>query len=855
MMNHKLFNKWVLVFSAAFALLVIFMAFQVPLNYWHHSKFAFGKDFAFNEFFPFINVLAKAFATEGSGPITPQNFRNYSIASALLLSITIWLVNAISFQKGGFTAIIAVALLLLTQPNFLWLSVISLKLAMFGIGLVLFIFNTKLTANRIFKTIIFVLSIYLILVSSLIGWLLLPALLLPLYRDKILFKNALIASVVAILFTYLSNTSIWLNVRLYFDNASYAFFNFNNQQITGENLSSSYFIFNAIRHINLAFIPIAAVWFFFRNKANKWFFATSMVILLVMVLIGLFAPITVGIGLYNFLPLILLVAIIGSHVTKQIQNKFGNIYSISVPVIIAIIGIKGILSWFSFSPYNYMLTPFPFDKPATTIAENEGEYLNFSGIELLGNAIENANEGDTIVTNFYHQLNFDKGTLLGANYFNKDLKSYTKGVFIRKYFKPEIQKSGAFPPSYFENSIVKHKLTLALSYLPKQAIKRAYNLMHQGKTGESIVKFKALSDTFPKNVEVYYGLAKAQFQFNYWDDALSNVTAALNYQPNNFKAKTLLGEIYRKQNKNKKALEIWNQSLQIWKGYSRTHWLMGEYYLRLDSIEKAQSAFINAKYCQGLMSQRAVKSLALIDSLKKYPNKFNDGIPKYFISRINSFAALNDTSVLRLKQIMGELKNYIDLDSSNAQLRAHLGIAYMMLENYPKAALTFEKAVELNPNYPQMREYMIIARTNWGAAKFEIDSLEEALFHFRYALDYQPENKDIKANISVAYNLLAQRAFDENKLDEAYATVRAAIFYDRENPKSFIQMGQIQEQINQTDSAEIAYNQAYLTDPANEESILTLIDFYNRKGDRYKVKVYTDKLKKLRRRNKKLLKE
>jgi tetratricopeptide (TPR) repeat protein len=855
MKDHKLFNKWVLVFTAAFAILFFLMAFQVPLNYWHHSKFAFGKDYAFNEFFPFINVIIKLFASEETGPINPENFRNYSIAAALIFGITTWLLNALAYKKGELPALLAVAVLLLTQANFLWLSVISLKLAMFGFGLVLFIFTASCTHKKLIQFSLLVVSLYVILSSSLIGWLLLPALLLPLLRNKGLIINGLIASVAAALLAYLSNTNIWNNVEMYFQNASFYLFNFNNQKIAGADLGASYFVLNAIRHLNLVIIPLAIAWFWLKNQENKWYLSTNFILLIGMVLLGMLMPISVGIGLYNYLPLVLVIALIASHVANSIKQRFGKLPSYGVAALIAIIGFKGVFSWFSFSPYNYTSTPFPLYKFSQTVAEHEGEYLNFSGIELLSKTLEQAQAGDTIATNFYHQLAFNQGTFVGVNFFNKDLKDYTQGVFIRQYFSPKEQKSGAFPPLYSNNAIVKNKLTLAVSYSPKRKVKRAYALMNEGKTGEAIVAFKALSDTFPKNAEVFFGLAKAQFQFNLWDEALKNVTVALNYQPNSYKAKTLLGEVYRKQNKNKKALEIWDESLEIWKGYGRTHWLKGEYYLRQDSIEKAQGAFINAKYCQGEISKRAIKSLALIDSLNKYPEKFKYGIPKHFINRINSFATLNDTSILRLKGIMKELKAYIDLDSTNAQLRAHLGIAYMMLENYPKAALTFEKAVELNPNYPQMREYMIIARTNWGAYKFEKDSLEEALFHFKYAHDYQPDNDEIKANISVAYNKLADRALEEDNLEEAYAIVRAAIFYDRDNPKSFIQMGYIQEQINQLDSAEIAYNQAYMSDPANEESIQTLIDFYKKKGDEYKVKVYNDKLAKVRKRNKKLLKE
>ncbi|MGB0429018.1 MAG: hypothetical protein ACPGLV_00995, partial [Bacteroidia bacterium] len=90
---------------------------------------------------------------------------------------------------------------------------------------------------------------------------------------------------------------------------------------------------------------------------------------------------------------------------------------------------------------------------------------------------------------------------------------------------------------------------------------------------------------------------------------------------------------------------------------------------------------------------------------------------------------------------------------------------------------------------------------------------------------------------------------------DAYALITAAIYFNNNNPVSFLQMGKLQETINQTDSAEIAYNQALMIDPSFEETLITLIDFYSKKKDKYKVKVYTDRLNKVRKRKRNLVNE
>ncbi len=846
-MNSKthFFNKWVLLATGLFAILLFAMASQVPLNYWHHSKFSFAPDFAFNDFFPLITVFGSILGSVNA-PVDLSNFQLYSHLAAFSLSLAFWLLFSL-VQEKGFKALLVAVLVLLTQSNMLWWGAISinLSLSILGIAILIFAFNCE-NKSILINAILFIAAYFFMLGSSIFAWALLPVLVVSsfLYKKKWLASFLGIALAIALLFV--SNTSLFGNITFYFENANSGIFSLKGEILRGKELGTAYSIWAILHNFNLGLVLISgAALLAFKNSDNKG----SIFIGLVGIVLSLFAPLVIGIGGFALFILAIPLAFGAIEFHNWLAQKSQKL---ALPVVLALVlvfGFKGLTSWFTFSPYQYFQSISLFETQGQMIAEGEGEFLNMAGLSLLKSEIESAEKGDTLATNFYHNLENDKVEIIGVDYLKRDLRQFKKGVFVRLGLVSQVQKSGAFPPKSYSSAVQKNGFTLAIATSPNTDIKKAFGLYNKNQLGESIVKFKQLTDTFSAEPLLYFGLARAQFNFNTWDDALTTATVGIKKNPTDYKMLTLIGEIYRKQNKNKKALEYFNQSLAFANTYGRTHWMIGEYYLRNDSLEKAKSSFINAKYCPGPIALRAQKSLQLIDSLTKI-EKFKSGLAPYFINRVNSFIEINDTSVVRLKSLIKQMDFYIDLDSTNAQLRAHQGIAFMMLQNFPRAAIKFEKALEINPNYPQIRQYMIIARTNWGARMFEKDSLEEAIFHFRYALDYSPNDESLKANLSVAYNEAAQKAFENEQLDDTYALIMSSIFYNQNNPVSFLQMGHLQEKINQTDSAEIAYNHAFKIDASHEETILTLIDFYRKKGDMYKVKVYEDRLNKVRRRKK-----
>ncbi|MBI1183166.1 tetratricopeptide repeat protein [bacterium] len=544
-------------------------------------------------------------------------------------------------------------------------------------------------------------------------------------------------------------------------------------------------------------------------------------------------------------PLALIAVVLLEPMLQKISPKM---MKWALPAVLLLCSAAGIYRFRFFSPYQYAESSLPFYSSTNEIGSNNGDYLNMGGISAVL-TYHQEHPDDTLGLNFELPVFLRDISTQKIPYEKKDLRKYDMGIFSRAALTIQEQASPSFPPENVEEAQLYRGISMAVAAPPQGVIAKAYKILYSRNTGQAVADFKELRDSFPNNIQVWYGLARAQFRFNKWDDALQSCQLGLINLPGHWGLSVLVGEVYRKQNKNEKAIQQWRKTLKMRPDKSRNYWLMGEYHYRSDSLEKAEVELIKAVSCGDAMSQRAAKTLQAIDSIRTIP-AFANGLENYFINELNAIENPDEKQFAHLDRLIERMKFYMDLDSTNALLKSHLGIAFMMKGDFPHAAIAFEKAIELNPNYPQMRQYLAMARINWGAQKFEEDSLQAAVFHFRYALDYEPDNENARSNLSVAYNELAKKAMEEDDLETAYAIIRAAIFYNQKNPESFNQMGDLQLRINQADSAEIAYNQAYLLDKNNVETLRRLIDFYKDRNEPYKVNVYSKRLDELERRNK-----
>jgi len=170
----------------------------------------------------------------------------------------------------------------------------------------------------------------------------------------------------------------------------------------------------------------------------------------------------------------------------------------------------------------------------------------------------------------------------------------------------------------------------------------------------------------PENPIAYFHYAIFLEAYGYDDTALFNVQKAVSLDPNYTKAYTLLGFLYLKMNENEKAIEAFQQAVNMYKKFivsplkegiiCTNYVMMGDAYFRLENLSKAKAFY-----------ERAVLT--------------------------NS--------------------------KSNSKIEAYLklGVVYNMLKDYQSAIENLQQAVRLNPNFSEAYYYICKIHLTLGDRK------------------------------------------------------------------------------------------------------------------------------------------
>ena len=355
------------------------------------------------------------------------------------------------------------------------------------------------------------------------------------------------------------------------------------------------------------------------------------------------------------------------------------------------------------------------------------------------------------------------------------------GVFALSYLHPSQRTSQAYPNKKPVATEKYQRVILAHTTHRANPFDSAYTHFYAREYGEAISAFKDLQDRYSDHPALWVGLTKSQFQFHQWDDALKSSELGLILNPRSLELLCLKGQVLQKQNRVVKAQSLWRQCTAIDSTYAKAHWLIGDHFLRRNSLDSALMHFSKALNGPVHVTSRTQKSIVVLDSLQNKPY-FSGGIAQYFIRQLDALGSENPINTVEIQRIMDRIKHFVDLDSTNAPLLSHLGVGHMMLGQFNLAADAFERGVSINPNYIQLRQYLSIARTNLGARKFKADSFDMAIYNFKYALDYDPENQSAKNNLSSTYLEVGERLVEKNDLENGYGAIAASIYYNRENP-------------------------------------------------------------------------
>jgi tetratricopeptide (TPR) repeat protein len=833
---------------------LFYAAFQALPNNWHGFLLG-GPSQVWADFFPLAPLVIKwlnpnpVYANGFSGllPLHLVSATAAFMAFALFFSLP-------ALRRQPYYSFIAL-LAFIGQLNSLWLMSFSLGISLSLLGLALIIKSFTLSNATTTRPI-------LVPVCAFAGYVALlgaSPLALPLVVAGIVFgllRRQFMAFVLPIVLAMVACLLIWPSyidqLLDYYTQMAQLPMAHRGAMVPGASLPFYYGFAAFIRSANplVWALPLAALPYAVRNKKTirkNPLFLGALAVTGVLALL----PEAAGKSAHFLMPLslpLLYIGVLGIHKTALIRNKRSGIWVLLLASVL--LSYPGWWGLARLSPYQYLVPGAPFASLPKQFSQHSGDYLNMAGNTLLLKEISTLHPTDTLATNFDFGAMKSPLRARQVRPYNNTRIKYTRAVLTRAVLTPAVNASAAFPPPQVMATESYAGISLAVSTKPIKKVRQAFQLLDSIKYGEAVTRFKELTAKYPSSPEAYYGLAKSKFLFNLWDEAMQAAQVGLSLFPASLEFQVLQGEVYRKQNRNAEATGIWRKVLKQDPQHQRTLWLMAEYCYRSDSMAQAERYAAAASTVRGHMGDRIQKFQQLLKERATDP-RFAEGVERYFIKQINTFRTIGqDSTRERLRTIRQSIKQYIDLDSTNAPLRSHLGITFMMSEHFPQAALAFDKAIETNPNYPQMREYLAIARMNWAAMSLEHDSAEAAIFHYQIALDYQPNNPDIKTHIALAYNRMAEKYMNANDLNTAYGNLRAALSYDPNHAASYLTMGRLQLAINQEDSAEIAFVRAYQLDKRNQACIEALIDFYGKRGDAYKVKVYAARLQEAKRKRK-----
>lgn len=170
--------------------------------------------------------------------------------------------------------------------------------------------------------------------------------------------------------------------------------------------------------------------------------------------------------------------------------------------------------------------------------------------------------------------------------------------------------------------------------------------------------------------------------------------------------------------------------------------------------------------------------------------------------------------LMNIQKAFAELKQSLELNSTNRDARVKLGELYLLGNDAAKAR---EQADIILASAPQDKDALVIR----GRSLINEKRYQDGVTELKKALALDPKNAGIYLELSRAYFLLKDPAAAEDILQQGLTA----------NPASteiMIAMGDFRLATGKPDLAEAAYKQIVDTAPANEDAQMRLAGFYQR---------------------------
>ena len=172
----------------------------------------------------------------------------------------------------------------------------------------------------------------------------------------------------------------------------------------------------------------------------------------------------------------------------------------------------------------------------------------------------------------------------------------------------------------------------------------------------------------------------------------------------------------------------------------------------------------------------------------------------------------------QIENSVNEFERTISLDPKHFKAHLKLGNIYGEdLRNHEMAIKIYSRAVDLRPDYPDLRN-------NLGNAFRFIARHAEAAEQFEKAVELNPRYARARFNLGKTYSALGE-------FDKARRQYEEAIEIDRNHPKAFKNLGDVLVRLGDDDRAAECYRLAVDTDPSYVNARVSLAQFLAERGE------------------------
>lgn len=260
---------------------------------------------------------------------------------------------------------------------------------------------------------------------------------------------------------------------------------------------------------------------------------------------------------------------------------------------------------------------------------------------------------------------------------------------------------------------------------------RAASYLDEGKYDEAIPEAKKALEIYPRYDSAYTNLAIAYYQKGLRQQAMETVKKALKINPNRYEALNLLGIIYRETGQLDKAIKIHRRIIEVAEPNDSTiHRNLALEYLDKGLFDLAEKEFdkvrsLESAYPKNLKDTKSNTLIAAYqDRIKADPC---DARANYLLGEVYYGFKLYDLSIASFQKSIDVSPQYKGNDYNIAVAYNNLGASYLQKGMFKEAIVGYEKATSINPKLHSPYYGLAVAYWRKGDYREAINSCQQVL--------------------------------------------------------------------------------------------------------------------------------